>query len=261
MLWLHCAVATAAADWRTGVVHPQGSAYAFLVGEPFATSDKKNVARPCTSALSFNEAPGASTVCTGCDARSSLGEAQLRRVTDYGYPPCGTEPEAAVLQLPAAALCFAALAAAAFATFVATAALSATTGSSAVAVATIAPATVASAWSRRLCLVLVLLQASGVQAQTSCSCQYVRVTGAESVQSQRMGVYTRTDSFVGNRSVYERGSPATQYLYYDTNQGWSIHEKTDGLAGVDGPTSAEACPHNASGAWTAWNGSAFSSDT
>ena len=259
MLWLHCAVATAAADWRNGMV-PQGSAYAFFFGEPFTASDKKNVARPCTSALSFNEAPSASTVCTGCDARSSLGEAQLRRVTDYGYPPCGTEPEAAVLQLPAAALCFAALAFAAFATFVATAALSATTGSSAVAVATIAPATVASAWSRRLCLVLVLLQASGVQAQTSCGCQYVRVTGAESVQSQRMGIYRRTDSFVGDRSVYERGSPATQYLYYDTNQGWSIHERIEGLAGVDGPTSAEACPHNASGTWTAWNGSAFSSE-
>ena len=259
MLWLHCAVATAAADWRTGMVHPQGSAYAFF-GEPFTASDERHVARPCKSALSLNESPGASTVCTGCDAPPSLGEAQPRRVTDYGYPPWGTEPEG-FLRLPAAGLCFAALAAAAFATFVATAALPAATGSSAVAVAAIAPATVASAWFRRLCLVLVLLQASGVQAQTSCSCQYVRVTGAESVQSQRMGVYTRTDSFVGNRSVYERGSPATQYLYYDTNQGWSIHEKTDGLAGVDGPTSAEACPHNASGAWTAWNGSAFSSDT
>ena len=32
------------------------------------------------------------------------------------------------------------------------------------------------------------------------------------------------------------------------------------MAGVDGPTSADACPHNASGIWTAWNGSAFSSE-
>ena len=85
MLWLHCAVATAAADWRAGVgAHPQGSAYAFF-GEPLA-SDERHVARPCKSALSFNESPGASTVCTGCDAPPSLGEAQLRRVTDYGYP-------------------------------------------------------------------------------------------------------------------------------------------------------------------------------
>eukprot|EP00964_Phaeocystis_antarctica_P064346 scaffold38695_cov63-Phaeocystis_antarctica.AAC.1 len=156
------------ADWRTGVVHPQGPAYAFF-GEPFTTSSETDVARPCKSAFSFNEAPGASTVSTGCNARPSLGEAQLRRVTDYGYPPCGTEP-AAFLQLPAAALCFAALAAAALATFVAAAALPATIGSSAVAVAAIAPATVASAWSRRLCLVLLLLQASGVQAQTACMC-------------------------------------------------------------------------------------------
>ena len=44
------------------------------------------------------------------------------------------------------------------------------------------------------------------------------------------------------------------------SQGWSIHEKTDGLAGVDGPTSTAACPHEANGTWTAWNGSAFSSD-
>jgi surface protein len=98
-------------------------------------------------------------------------------------------------------------------------------------------------------------------APSPCDCQYVRVTGAESVQSQRMGIYTRTDSLVGNRSVYlQPGSPAAQSLYYDTNHGWSIHEGTDGLAGVDGPTSAEACPHNASGAWTAWNGSTFSSE-
>ena len=114
---------------------------------------------------------------------------------------------------------------------------------------------------RRLWSAMLWLHcAVATAAPSPCGCQYVRVTGAESVQSQRMGIYTRTDSFVGDRSVYQRGSPATQYLYYDTNQGWAIHEKTDGLAGVDGPTSAEACPPNASGAWTAWNGSVFSSE-
>ena len=56
--------------------------------------------------------------------------------------------------------------AAAFATLVAAAAaLPATTSSRAAAVAAIAPASVASAWSGRLGLVLVLLQATGVQAQ------------------------------------------------------------------------------------------------
>ena len=56
--------------------------------------------------------------------------------------------------------------AAAFATLVAAAAaLPATTSSRAAAVAAIAPASVAAAWARRLCLVLVLLQATGVQAQ------------------------------------------------------------------------------------------------
>ena len=157
--------ATPPADWRTEVVHPQGSAYPAVSGEPFA-SDAGNVARPCKSAFSFNEDPSASSVRTGCDARPSLGEAQLRRVTYYvRRRPCGAEPEAAFLQLPAAALCVAALVAAVFAIFVATATLPATTGSSAVAVAAIATATVASARSCRLCLVLVLLQASGVQAQ------------------------------------------------------------------------------------------------
>ena len=76
-----------------------------------------------------------------------------------------------------------------------------------------------------------------------------------------MGIYTRSDHFfVGGRNVYRRGSPATQYLYYDTHHGWSVSKKIDGSAGVGGPTSAEACPQNASGAWTAWNGSAFSSE-
>ena len=89
----------------------------------------------------------------------------------------------------------------------------------------------------------------------------MRLSGAESVQSQRMGIYTRSDHFfVGGRNVYRRGSPATQYLYYDTHHGWSVSKKIDGSAGVGGPTSAEACPQNASGAWTAWNGSAFSSE-
>ena len=67
------------------------------------------------------------------------------------------------------AAAFATFVAAAFATFVAAAALPAATSSSATAIAAIAPASVASAWSRRRCLgplVLVLLQASGVQAQT-----------------------------------------------------------------------------------------------
>ena len=49
-----------------------------------------------------------------------------------------------------------------------------------------------------------------------CSCQHISVTGAESVQSKRMGIYTRTDDFVGARQLYQRGSPASQYLYYDT---------------------------------------------
>ena len=49
-----------------------------------------------------------------------------------------------------------------------------------------------------------------------CSCQHVSVTGAESVQSKRMGIYTRTDDFIGARQLYQRGSPASQYLYYDT---------------------------------------------
>eukprot|EP00964_Phaeocystis_antarctica_P137667 scaffold102254_cov48-Phaeocystis_antarctica.AAC.1 len=104
--------------------------------------------------------------CSSSARTSGAKPPVLWRVTDYvGRRPCGTEPEAAFLQLPAAAFCFAALVAATFAIFVATAALLATTGSSAVAVAAIAPATVASAWSRRLCLVLVLLQASRVQAE------------------------------------------------------------------------------------------------
>ena len=61
--------------------------------------------------------------------------------------------------------------AAAFATLVAAAAaLPATTSSRAAAVAAIAPASVASAWSGRLGLVLVLLQATGAQAQTVCKC-------------------------------------------------------------------------------------------
>ena len=49
-----------------------------------------------------------------------------------------------------------------------------------------------------------------------CGCQHISVTGAESVQSKRMGIYTRTDDFVGARQLYQRGSPASQYLYYDT---------------------------------------------
>ena len=58
------------------------------------------------------------------------------------------------------------LVAAAFATLVAAAAaLPVTTSSRAAAVAAIAPASVAAAWARRLCLVLVLLQATGAQAQ------------------------------------------------------------------------------------------------
>ena len=86
--------------------------------------------------------------------------------------PGGTEPEVAVLHLPAAALCFVALAAAAFATAFAAAFASATlpapTGSSAVAVAAAAtvPGPVASVWSRRLCLVLLLLQASAGCCET-----------------------------------------------------------------------------------------------
>ena len=50
-----------------------------------------------------------------------------------------------------------------------------------------------------------------------CGCQHISVTGAESVQSNRMGIYTRTNEFVGARQLYQRGSPASlQYLYYDT---------------------------------------------
>ena len=51
----------------------------------------------------------------------------------------------------------------------------------------------------------------------SCGCLHISVTGAESVQSNRMGIYTRTNEFVGARQLYQRGSPASlQYLYYDT---------------------------------------------
>ena len=50
-----------------------------------------------------------------------------------------------------------------------------------------------------------------------CGCQHISVTSAESVQSNRMGIYTRTNDFVGARQLYQRGSPASlQYLYYDT---------------------------------------------
>ena len=49
-----------------------------------------------------------------------------------------------------------------------------------------------------------------------CGCQHISVTGAESVQSKRMGIYTKTSDFVGARQLYQRGSPASQYLYYDT---------------------------------------------
>ena len=50
-----------------------------------------------------------------------------------------------------------------------------------------------------------------------CGCQHISVTGAENVQSKRMGIYTRTNDFVGARQLYQRGSPASrQYLYYDT---------------------------------------------
>ena len=50
-----------------------------------------------------------------------------------------------------------------------------------------------------------------------CGCQHISITGAESVQSNRMGIYTRTNEFVGARQLYQRGSPASlQYLYYDT---------------------------------------------
>ena len=59
--------------------------------------------------------------------------------------------------------------AAAFATFVAAATLPATTSSHAAAIAAIAPSNVAPAWSRRLCLVLVLLRATSVRAP-ACIC-------------------------------------------------------------------------------------------
>ena len=70
-------------DGGSGSCKLSGQAYTFF-SEPITMSDKRNVARPCKSTFSFNEATGASAICTGCDAtaRSSSSEAQLRRITD-----------------------------------------------------------------------------------------------------------------------------------------------------------------------------------
>ena len=132
-----------------------------------------------------------------------------------------TEPEAAFLHLPAAALCFAALAFAAFATAFAAATLPATTVSSAVAVASaaIAPATVTSAWSRRRCLVLLLLQASAgcceAEQPPVASCDQT-LTGSSNVPYNLVGhadhIYEFCTSVSGVYTFNSCGSSFDTYL-------------------------------------------------
>jgi hypothetical protein len=88
---------------------------------------------------------------------------------------------------------------------------------------------------------------------TGASCDLrVLVSGAESVQSSRMGVYTQVDMLrMGGRPYYQKGSTTTvSYLYYSSSDpGWRIGSSLSAAAaGLKNLLSGgAACPNSASG--------------
>ena len=88
----------------------------------------------------------------------------------------------------------------------------------------------------------------------------VTVSGAEALQSARMGTYLKVAGLVhgGSRPVYQRVGSIVAYLYFwpSTNE-WRIGDyyRTDKVGLQSAGTSA-ACPDQATG-WQVWDGRAF----
>ncbi len=96
---------------------------------------------------------------------------------------------------------------------------------------------------------------------TGASCDLrVLVSGAESVQSSRMGVYTQVDMLrMGGRPYYQKGSTTISYLYYSSSDpGWRIGSSLSTAALKNLLSRGAACPNSASG-WVVMADGAWSS--
>jgi hypothetical protein len=93
-----------------------------------------------------------------------------------------------------------------------------------------------------------------------CPCRHVMVSGAESIQGDRMGVYRWTDETIQSRPVY-RGGNGSQYLYFSYNDIWMIDTNRHGLAGEVAASDHSTCPTSVPmHRWAAKNGNHWSTE-
>ena len=91
-----------------------------------------------------------------------------------------------------------------------------------------------------------------------CSCRRVQVSGAESIQGDRMGVYEWTDETIQSRPVYHGGN-GSQFLFFAYNGAWMIDTNRHGIAGEVGAHDSSTCPTNVETRhWVAKNGTHWS---
>ena len=87
------------------------------------------------------------------------------------------------------------------------------------------------------------------------------VSGAESIQADRMGVYHWTDETIQSRPVYRGGGNGSQYLFFSYDDIWMIDTNRHGLAGEVAASDHATCPTNVpTRRWRAKNGPDWSTE-